>query len=89
MHLTPKRLEAPGSLEVWLGGGWGVGTFLWRQGSGKEVWDVEQSEGGGGGGGGVCLFLVVRVVGVGGLGGVPLCGGGGGNKIWSVNKQKD
>ena len=35
MHLTLKRLEAPGSLEVrWGGVGW------------EEVWDVEQTEGG-------------------------------------------
>jgi hypothetical protein len=25
--------------------GWGVGTSMWRQGGGEEVWDVEQSEG--------------------------------------------
>jgi hypothetical protein len=24
----------------------GVGTSIWRQGNGEEVWDVEQSEGG-------------------------------------------
>jgi hypothetical protein len=28
----------------------GVRISLWRQGSGEEVWDVEQSEGGPGGG---------------------------------------
>jgi hypothetical protein len=27
----------------------GVGTFLWRQVSGEEVWDVEQLENGRGG----------------------------------------
>jgi hypothetical protein len=27
-----------------------VGTSLWRQGQGEEVWDVEQLEGGQGGG---------------------------------------
>jgi hypothetical protein len=32
MHLTLKRLEAPGSLEVRWGG--------------EEVWDMEQREGG-------------------------------------------
>jgi hypothetical protein len=43
MHLTLKRLEASGSLEVGVGGagihketGWGK----------EEVWDVEQSDGG-------------------------------------------
>ena len=50
MHLTFKRLEVPGSLEVrW--GVVGVGTFLWRQVSGEEVWDVEQLENGRGGAG--------------------------------------
>ena len=39
MHLTLKRLEAPGSLEVRWGG--------------EEVWDVEQLEGGRGGVGNV------------------------------------
>ena len=47
MHLTLKRLEAPGSLEVW---GVGGGNILVETGSGEEVWDVEQSEGGQGGG---------------------------------------
>jgi hypothetical protein len=28
MHLTIKRLEAPGSEEVWSGGGWGWGHPL-------------------------------------------------------------
>ena len=46
MHLTLKRLETPGSLEVRWGGGWGIGTSSWPQGSGEELWDVEQSEGG-------------------------------------------
>jgi hypothetical protein len=32
MHLTLKRLEAPGSLEI----RWG-GTSTWRQGGGEEV----------------------------------------------------
>jgi hypothetical protein len=37
IHLTLKRLEAPGSLEVrWS---MGVGIFTWRQGGGEEVWD--------------------------------------------------
>jgi hypothetical protein len=38
MHLTLKKLEAPGSLEVrWVGGG----AFMWRQGwvERREVWD--------------------------------------------------
>jgi hypothetical protein len=60
MHLTLKRLEAPGSLEVW----WSVCVCvcecvcvcvyvcvcvcLWGCGVGgrEEVWDVKQSEGG-------------------------------------------
>jgi hypothetical protein len=46
MHLTLKRLEAPGSLEVRWGGG--VQTSMWRPGCGEEVWDVEQLEGGSG-----------------------------------------
>ena len=45
MHLTLKRLEAPGSLEVRWDRGWRVGTSSWRQGSREEVWDVQQSEG--------------------------------------------
>ena len=46
MHLTLKRLEAPESLEV----RWGCGDIHMETGSGgKEVWDVEQSEGGWGG----------------------------------------
>jgi hypothetical protein len=41
MHLTLKRLEAPGSLEVWWGeGGVGVvrggGYILWRERFGEE-----------------------------------------------------
>jgi hypothetical protein len=40
MHLTLKRLKAPGSSEVWWGGS-GLGTSLWRQWGRKEVWDVE------------------------------------------------
>ena len=36
MHLTLKRLEAPGSLEV----RWGAETSLWRLGVGEKVWDV-------------------------------------------------
>jgi hypothetical protein len=40
--LTLKRLEAPGSLEVRRGGGWGHphGDGV----RGEEVWDVQQLE---------------------------------------------
>jgi hypothetical protein len=31
MHLTLKRMEAPGSEEVWWGRWWRVGTFSQRQ----------------------------------------------------------
>ena len=51
MHLTLKRLGAPGSEEVWWERGWEFGYILLRLGSGKEVWDVEQSESGSGGSG--------------------------------------
>ena len=41
MHLTLKRLEAPGSLEVWLGRV-GGGDILVETGKGREeVWYVE------------------------------------------------
>jgi hypothetical protein len=44
MHLTLKRLEAPGCIDVRWGGG---RTSTWGQGAGgEEVWDVEQSVGG-------------------------------------------
>jgi hypothetical protein len=46
MHLTLKRLEAPGSLEVWWGGG-GRDILMKTEGQ-EEVWDVEQLEGGSG-----------------------------------------
>jgi hypothetical protein len=37
MHLILKRLEAPGSLEVWwLGVGVGVVTSSWRQRGGRR-----------------------------------------------------
>jgi hypothetical protein len=50
MHLTFKGLEAPGSLEIWLGGKFGGGDiFMETVGCGEEVWEVEQSEGGPGG----------------------------------------
>ena len=44
MHLTLKRLEARGSLEV--GWGWGGGIHMETGWDGEEVWDVEQLEGG-------------------------------------------
>jgi hypothetical protein len=43
MHLTLKRLEAPGSLEVRWGGWWGIHVEM--EWGGEEVWNVEQSEG--------------------------------------------
>jgi hypothetical protein len=44
MHLTLKRLEAPGSLAVRWGGGGDIHMeTVW---GGEEVWDMEQSEGG-------------------------------------------
>jgi hypothetical protein len=43
MHLTVKRLEAPGSLEVRYGRG--GGTHVETGWGGEEVWDVEQMEG--------------------------------------------
>jgi hypothetical protein len=43
MHLTLKRLEAPGSGEVWWGG---MGTLTWRQVVGRcgmwNSWRVDQ-----------------------------------------------
>jgi hypothetical protein len=52
MYLTLKRLEAPGSLEVWWDGGWEGGDILMETGEGgKELYieNVEQLEGGLGG----------------------------------------
>jgi hypothetical protein len=43
MHLTLKRLEAPRSSEVRWGERWGAS--MWREGGGKEMWDVEKSGG--------------------------------------------
>jgi hypothetical protein len=43
-HLTLKRLEAPGRLEVRWGWGWGHPSG--EGGGEKEVWYVQQSEGG-------------------------------------------
>jgi hypothetical protein len=54
MHLTLKKLEAPGNLEIrWGGGGRDihVGT-----GDGEEVWDATQSEDGSGWGEGMGDF---------------------------------
>jgi hypothetical protein len=46
MHLTLKRLETQGSLEI----RWGRdGDILVETGGGKEVWDVEKLESGLGG----------------------------------------
>jgi hypothetical protein len=45
IHLTLKRMGAPGNLEIRWGEGW-CGDIMWRQGGGKEVWDVEPLEGG-------------------------------------------
>jgi hypothetical protein len=45
MHLTLKRLQAPGSLEVRWGGGRGWRHPRRHRGE-EEVWDVKQSEGG-------------------------------------------
>jgi hypothetical protein len=39
MHLTLKRLEAPGSLEVWWGGGWRVGRRYRMRNSQREDWE--------------------------------------------------
>ena len=43
MYLTLKKLEAPGSLDVRWGGGWGIHVETGC--GGEEVWDVEQLEG--------------------------------------------
>jgi hypothetical protein len=43
MHLTLKRLEAPGNLEVRWGG---RGDIYMETGEKDKVWDVEQSKGG-------------------------------------------
>jgi hypothetical protein len=51
MHLTLKRLEAPGTLEVrWEGGG---GIHVETGWGGEEVWDMEQMESGWGLGNGI------------------------------------
>jgi hypothetical protein len=43
-HLTLKRLEAPGSLEVRCSRG-GDGDIHMETGGREEVWDMEQQEG--------------------------------------------
>jgi hypothetical protein len=50
MHLTFKRLETPGSLEVRLVGRVGSGDIPVEIGDREKVWDVEQLEGGQGAG---------------------------------------
>jgi hypothetical protein len=50
MHLTLKRLEAPGSL---VGGVEGGGIHVEMGWGGVEVWDMEQLEGGLGAGNGI------------------------------------
>ena len=47
IHLTLKRLETPGGLKVWLGGGWGMETSLWRQGVGRRyaLWSSQRVDG--------------------------------------------
>jgi hypothetical protein len=46
MYLTLKRLKAPGSLEVWLGGVWTVGTSTWRQSDGEDygIWNSQMMD---------------------------------------------
>ena len=46
MYLILKTLEAPGELEVWVGGWWVVGGGFWGGGGGG---------GGGGRGGGILM----------------------------------
>jgi hypothetical protein len=48
MHLTLKRLEDSGIVEVWWGEGWGR-DILMKIADGKKLWDVEQLECGLGG----------------------------------------
>jgi hypothetical protein len=51
MHLTLKRLEAPGGLRS--GGVGGGGIQVEKEWGGLELWDMEQSEGGWGAGNGI------------------------------------
>jgi hypothetical protein len=60
MYLDLKRLEAPGSLDVWRSGG--VWTSSWTQGYGEEVWDVKQSEGGGGRGIKSRAIIIITII---------------------------
>jgi hypothetical protein len=41
MHLTVKKLEATGIVEVWWGGGWRGGHILRETAGGEEVWNVK------------------------------------------------
>jgi hypothetical protein len=50
MHLTLKRFEPPGSVEVWQEQRIGGQDILLETVVSGEVWDVEHSEGGLGGG---------------------------------------
>jgi hypothetical protein len=47
MHLTLKKLDAPGSLVVRWGGGGGWGIHVETGLGREEVWNVERSEEGG------------------------------------------
>jgi hypothetical protein len=49
MHVTLKRLEAPGSGEVWWSKGWVGGGILVETGGWEEIWGVKHSDGGQGG----------------------------------------
>ena len=51
IHLTLKRLEAPGCLEVRWGRGWGHPHGDGVERGGEEVWDLKQLKGGLGGAG--------------------------------------
>jgi hypothetical protein len=48
MHLTLKRLEAPGSLEVRWGEGWGWGVETEGMGRGYGMWNGKRVDRGGG-----------------------------------------
>jgi hypothetical protein len=50
MHLTLKRLEAPGSLEVRWGGGWGIHVdtgVMGRRCGMWSIWSVDRGLGNG------------------------------------------
>jgi hypothetical protein len=55
IHLTLKRLEAPGSSEV----RWGRG---WEQWCGEEVWDMERLESGLGGGVNKIWSITIKLI---------------------------